>query len=96
MKKQTSFAERQYQKLDNGFESNKKEEDKTKNKGSRVKSNLVHNNYFTFYKYFNIKEFSKRFLIQNEMIYQSLRINQNYFIMILQKLSKIMKIRQKI
>ena len=60
LKKQTSVAERQHQRLDNVFESNKKEEDKTKNKRNRAKSNLVYNNYFTFYKYQNINEFTKR------------------------------------
>ena len=49
-KKQTSVAKKQYQKLDNAFESNKKEEDKTINKRSRAESNLVCNNYFTFYR----------------------------------------------
>ena len=39
LKKQTIFAEKQYQTFDNAFESNKKEEDKTKNK-SGAKSNL--------------------------------------------------------
>ena len=55
LKKQTSVAEKQYQKLDNTFESNKNEENKPKNKRNRAKSNLVYNNYFTFYKYDNIK-----------------------------------------
>ena len=32
---------------------------KQKNKGTRTKSNLVYNNYFTFYKYNNTKEFAK-------------------------------------
>ena len=50
LKKQTSVAKKQYQKLDNAFESNKKEEDETINKRSRVESNLVYNNYFTFYR----------------------------------------------
>ena len=53
LKKQTSVAERHYQKL----ESNKKEE---KIKRSRANSNLVCDNYFTFYKYHNTKEFAKR------------------------------------
>ena len=39
LKKQTSAAEKQYQKFDNTFELNKKEENKTKNK-SQVKSSL--------------------------------------------------------
>ena len=60
LKKQTSVAEKQYQKFNNDFESIKKEEDKRKSKRSRSKSNLVYNNYFTFYKYHNIKDFSKR------------------------------------
>ena len=55
LKKQTSFAEKQYQKLGNSFESNKKEEDKTKSKTNRAKSNLIYNNSITFYKYHNIK-----------------------------------------
>ena len=33
---------------------------KKKNFKSRAKSNLVYSNYFTFYKYHNIKEFAKR------------------------------------
>ena len=40
-KKQTSVAEKQYEKFDNDFAFNKNKENKTKNKGSRVKSNLV-------------------------------------------------------
>ena len=59
-KKQTSVAEKQYEKFDNAFAFNKNKENKTKNKGSRVKSNLVYNNYFTFYKYPNTNEFVKR------------------------------------
>ena len=62
LKKQTSVAEKQYQKSGNAFVSNKKEEDKTKKKQSRTKSNLVYDNYFTFYKYRNTKEFTKRSL----------------------------------
>ena len=62
MKKQTSVAQKHYQKFDNAFESNKKEKYKTKNKRSRAKSNLVYNNCFSFYKYHNIKEFTKRSL----------------------------------
>ena len=44
LKKQTSVAEKQYQE----FESNKKE---AKVKRRRAKSNLVYDDYFTFYKY---------------------------------------------
>ena len=62
MKKETSVAEEQYQKLDNDFESNEKEEVKIKNKRSCAKSNLVYNNYFTYYKYCNIYEFVKHSL----------------------------------
>ena len=47
LKTQTSVAEKQYQKFNNTFESNKKEELKR----SHAKSNLVYNKYFTFYKY---------------------------------------------
>ena len=60
LKKQASVAEKQCQKFDNAFESNKNKEDKTKNKRSHGKSNLVYNNYFTFYKYNKIKGFAKR------------------------------------
>ena len=60
LKKQTIVAVKQYQKFDNAFESNKNEEDKTKNKRSRAKSNKVYNNYYTFYRCNNIKEFTKR------------------------------------
>ena len=56
LKKQTSVAEKQYQIFDNIFEFNKKKE---KSKRSRVKSNLVYINYFTFYRYHNINEFAK-------------------------------------
>ena len=63
LKKQTSVPGKQYEKykkLDNAFESNKNEEDKRENKTTCAKSNLVHNNHFTFYKCNNIKEFAKR------------------------------------
>ena len=52
LKAPTSAAEKQYQKLDKIFESNKKEEVIKK---SRAMSNLVYNKDFTFYKYGNIK-----------------------------------------
>ena len=61
LKKGASVAEKQYQKLGNAFESNKKEEYKTKNKRSLAESNLVYKNYFTFYKYHNIGAFAKYF-----------------------------------
>ena len=58
MKEQTSIAEKQYKK----FESNIKEEDKTKCKKCRTKSNLVYRDYFTFQKYRDIDDFAaKRF-----------------------------------
>ena len=70
LKKWTSVAEKQYQ----TFESNKNEE-KTKIKRCRAKSNLVYNKDFTFYKYYEIKEFaakrspdSKRFYYDTEKI----------------------------
>ena len=47
-KKKRSVAEKQYKKIDTAFEYNKKEEVKTKNKGSRSKTYLVYNNYFIF------------------------------------------------
>ena len=59
LKNQTGVAEKQYQKLNNAFESNKNEENKTKSEISPAKSDLAYNNYFTFYKYHNIKEFTK-------------------------------------
>ena len=43
-------------KIDNAFESNKNEEDETKNKRSHAKSNLVYNNDLTFYKFKRIKK----------------------------------------
>ena len=60
LKKKTSVAEKKYKKFDNAFESNKKEEDETKNIRTRTKLNLVYNIYFSFYKYNNTKEFKKR------------------------------------
>ena len=68
MKKKTRDAEKQYQKCDNAFESNKKEEVKTKIKRVCAKLNLVYNNYFIFHKYHKIKEFLNVLLIQNSMI----------------------------
>ena len=62
LKRQTNVAEKQYQKFDNAFESNKKEEIKTKSKRSLAESNLFYNNYFTFYKYHKTNEFTKRSL----------------------------------
>ena len=41
-------------------ESNILEEDKTNNKRSRAKSNLVYSKYLILYKYRNIIKFSKR------------------------------------
>ena len=68
LKKGASVAEKQYQKLGNAFESNKKEECKTKNKRSLAESNLVYKNYFTFYKYHNIGEFEKHFFDSKKLI----------------------------
>ena len=48
LKKQISVSKKQYQQFDNAFESNKMEEDKTKNKRGRAKSNIVYSNYFIF------------------------------------------------
>ena len=56
LKKQSSVPEKYHQKS----ESNKNEKDKTKGKISRTKSNLVYDNYYTSYKYHNMKEFAKR------------------------------------
>ena len=55
LKNQTSVAKNQYQK----FESNKNEE-RTRSKRSRAKSNLVYNKDFTFYKYRDIKDFAAK------------------------------------
>ena len=60
LKKQTSVAEKQCQKLGNAFKSNKKEEFKIKSKRTCAKSNLVYNNQFTFYEYHEAKKFAKR------------------------------------
>ena len=62
MKKQTSVAEKQYQKFDSAFESNNNEEEKTKNKKCCTSPNLVYNNYLIFNKYHKIEEFAKRSL----------------------------------
>ena len=56
-KLQTSAAEKQYQKLDHVFQSNKKER---KNEISRAKSNIICSKDFTFYKYHNINKCDKR------------------------------------
>ena len=70
LKKQTSVAEKQYQKFYNAFESNKNEKDKTKSKRNCAKSSLVYNNYFTFYKtnITTLKNLPNVLFIQNEMI----------------------------
>ena len=57
LKLQTSAAEKQYQKLDHVFQSNKKE---GKNEISRAKSNIICSKDFTFYKYHNINKCDKR------------------------------------
>ena len=85
LEKQTSVTEKQYQKFDNVFEANKNEDDKTKSKKSRTKSNLVYNNYFTFYKYRNTEAFIKcpldsklnnlqEFKNKLELFYQDIKI----------------------
>ena len=61
LKKQTSVAEKWYQKFNSAFESNKNEEDKTKKVEARS-SNLVYHNYFIFYKYHKINECVKHSL----------------------------------
>ena len=43
-------------------------EDKTQNKRGCAKSSLVYNNYFTLYKYHNIKKIAKHSFDSNEMI----------------------------
>ena len=74
MKKQTSVAKKQYQKLDQAFESNKKLEEKSKNKRSRANSNLAYNNDFTFYIYRDSKEFgTKRFIDSKQNHLKSLK-----------------------
>ena len=76
MKKQTSVAEKQYQIFDNIFESNKKKE---KIKRSRVKSNLVYVNYFTFYRYRNINEFAKLLFASFDLIEFKLKLETFYY-----------------
>ena len=67
LKAQTSTAKKQYQILDEVFESNKKEEKILK---SYAKSNLVYSKDFTFYKYHNTKEFAtcSFYLKRNDLI----------------------------
>ena len=65
---QTSVAEKQYEKLENVFECNKKEENETKNKRIRVNSNRVCNNYFTLTNIATLKNLLKVHLIEKEMI----------------------------
>ena len=57
---QASVAEKRYQKLDNAFKSNKKEEDISKKKRSPAKSNLAYAKDFTFNRYPNTKEFAAK------------------------------------
>ena len=74
LKKQTRVAKKQYQKLDQTFESNKTLEEKTKNKRSRANSNLAYNNDFTFYIYRDSKEFgTKRFIDSKQNYLKSLK-----------------------
>ena len=63
LKKQTSVTEKQYEKIDDAFESNKKEKDKTKNKRSRAKSNLVYDNYLIFENIITLKNLLNVLLI---------------------------------
>ena len=58
LKKTASVAEKQYQKFDDAFEFNKKEEVEK----SQSKSKLVYNDYFTFHKIHNTNEFVRRSL----------------------------------
>ena len=82
-KKQTSIAEKQYQKFNNAFEPDKK--GRSQNKKQK---NLVYNNYFTFCKYHNTNDFTKRSLDsklnylkelkdQLELFYDNLKIKPN-------------------
>ena len=63
LKKQTSVTEKQYEKIDDAFESNKKEKDKTKNKRSRAKSSLVYDNYLIFENIITLKNLLNVLLI---------------------------------
>ena len=56
LKRQTSVAEKEYQKLDNVY--NKR---KTKKQKSRAKFKPILQELFSFYKYENIKKFAKRY-----------------------------------
>ena len=60
MRKQTSLAEKQYQRLGKVFEPNKKKEDKRKNKRICAMSNLFYSKGFIFNKYCNPKEFATK------------------------------------
>ena len=64
--KQASVAKKQYKKLDNAFESNKKEEDKTKSKRSSAKSNLVYNKYLYFTNITTLKNLLNVLLIKTK------------------------------
>ena len=82
LKAQTNGAEKQYQKLDKVFECNKKEEKILKR---LAKSNLFYSKDFTFYKYYNIKEFAKRSFYSKQKDLTEFK-NLFYFIMILKKI----------
>ena len=65
LKKQTNVAEKQYWKFYRVSESNKNEEDKTKNKKRRCGSNLVYNNHkitkhFFYWKLNDFKKFKDK------------------------------------
>ena len=59
LKQQTSVSEKQYKNLTVLLNLIKRKKT-NKKKRSRDKSNLVYNNYFNFYKYHDINDFSKR------------------------------------
>ena len=70
LKAQNSAAEKQYQKLDKVFESNKKE---VKILKSRTKSNLVYSKDLLFTNTTTLMNFLNVLFIQNKMIYRILK-----------------------
>ena len=71
----------------------KRKKSKQKKKRYCPKSNLAQHKYFTSYKYDNVKEFSKRSFISKLNDLKDSKDKLELLIMILQKLSQIMKTR---
>ena len=92
LKLQTSAAEKQYQKLDQVFQSNKKEE---KNKISRAKSNIICSEDFTFYKYHNINKCDKRSFHSKQNNLNEFKDALEIFYYDSERLNQIMKLRKR-